>query len=309
MNNTWKPTIYCFVCSIICYVLYIASGVIFDSASLLALPVCITHFTAGYFFVSKTKGYYRFWSLLAILAPFTLVILFTLLFVKGTLTNMLCIPIAGFLFLWLGLLFTNRRKIEAYTIGGLCMLLYSFWGAAKISALIIWLLPDKVVNSNFTQVEKFYLHTPEGELIDNRVFKNKVVIFDFWASYCAPCFKAMPDFEKSFRAHQAESDVIFVSLNIKSDKDKSDYLRNFTSATKYTFPIMAASDSLIKMMGVNTIPHYAVFSKEGKLIFNGSIFQQGFNKKIEYLISMARKNQPVAELSNLGTSELSIGAQ
>ncbi len=49
---------------------------------------------------------------------------------------------------------------------------------------------------------------------------DKVYIFNFWATYCKPCLKEMPDFQRVAAESKGKIEVVFVSLDFVKDRDK-----------------------------------------------------------------------------------------
>jgi thiol-disulfide isomerase/thioredoxin len=59
----------------------------------------------------------------------------------------------------------------------------------------------------------------EGEVFDTRKLKDKVLIVDFWASWCQPCLEAMPVIEKVALSFAGQP-VVLISVNTGEDRDK-----------------------------------------------------------------------------------------
>ncbi len=92
--------------------------------------------------------------------------------------------------------------------------------------------------------------------------KDKIVVVEFWATWCPPCRKSIPHL-KTMNAKLKDKNVVFVSLT-NEDKD---------TVTK--FNVKAGMDWLVGIgsnsasdYGVNGIPH-AFIVKEGKVIWQG----------------------------------------
>ncbi len=64
--------------------------------------------------------------------------------------------------------------------------------------------------------------------------RGKVVLVDFWASWCAPCREEMPVLERLYRAHRSEGLVI---LGISQDRT-AENMRSFVARTPVSFPLV-----------------------------------------------------------------------
>ena len=98
--------------------------------------------------------------------------------------------------------------------------------------------------------------------------KGKVIYIDFWASWCAPCKRSMPD-AKQLREEYKGKDIVFVYLafNDKEDvwkKDEQKLEVNYLSESYFITNSKTAQ--IIKDLNVSTIPRYLLYNKKGKLV-------------------------------------------
>jgi thiol-disulfide isomerase/thioredoxin len=80
----------------------------------------------------------------------------------------------------------------------------------------------------------FTVETPEGEPLGLADFKGKVVILDFWATWCGPCLSSMPKLEKLYQRVK-DQNVEVLSLNVYDDKDAFRTWITENRGTKYNF--------------------------------------------------------------------------
>ncbi|MCL2196590.1 MAG: TlpA family protein disulfide reductase [Treponema sp.] len=101
-------------------------------------------------------------------------------------------------------------------------------------------------------------------------FKGKVVILNFWATWCPPCRAEMPSMEKLYNQFKAQG-LEMLAVNIA---EKNNTVNQFIKNNHYTFPVMMDSDRRISSIyGIEAIPTTYIIDREGKIIgrITGSI--------------------------------------
>lgn len=74
----------------------------------------------------------------------------------------------------------------------------------------------------------FTLTTFEGETIKLSDLRGKVVVLNFWASWCKPCEQEAADLEAAWRMYQPDGDVVFIGIDWTDTEPKAmEYLRKF----------------------------------------------------------------------------------
>ena len=120
-------------------------------------------------------------------------------------------------------------------------------------------------------------------------FKNRVVILNFWATYCIPCRTEMPDLaaiQNEFAAFGVQ--VIGVSTDTAEDRNK---VLQFVRETKITFPIWVggSTENMIRFGLGAALPGTVVIGRDGRVVkvISGVINPGELRKQIEALIAVA----------------------
>jgi thiol-disulfide isomerase/thioredoxin len=99
--------------------------------------------------------------------------------------------------------------------------------------------------------------------------KGKVVILEFWATWCPPCRDSIPHLNKLY-ASLKDKGLEIVGV---TDEDKRT-IREFTKKVPMDYPVaIDRDDKLSKAFGVRGIPHAVVADRTGKIVWEGHPMQ------------------------------------
>jgi thiol-disulfide isomerase/thioredoxin len=94
---------------------------------------------------------------------------------------------------------------------------------------------------------------------------GKIVVIDFWATWCGPCKMAMPHLDDLYKKY--EKDVVVIGI---SDEKETD-VKNFIKQAKHSYPQAIDQKATIKSaLGVQGIPHVVVLSTDGVIRWQGN---------------------------------------
>ena len=105
-----------------------------------------------------------------------------------------------------------------------------------------------------------------AELADGGTFEmadlqGKVILINFWATWCGPCVGEMPAFQSLYKDYADNPDVAIVAVDVEEKKKTVDY---FAETNHYTFPIAYDEDGKIGMQyPTSGIPYTVIVGKDG----------------------------------------------
>jgi thiol-disulfide isomerase/thioredoxin len=107
---------------------------------------------------------------------------------------------------------------------------------------------------------------PEGKSHRLDEWKGKVLIVNFWATWCPPCLKEMPEFVQ-LQNELGEKGLQFVGIAI----DDAQSVRDFLASAPVNYPILIGEDGGADWAAglgnlMNILPFSAVFDRSGRLV-------------------------------------------
>ena len=115
-----------------------------------------------------------------------------------------------------------------------------------------------------TGAPEFALRKLEGGTVRLSEHKGKVVVLDFWATWCSPCVEEMPHLVKVVK--ELEPDVAFVAIN-QDDPGSDGVVEKFaTQTTPGLKPYVAmADDDVVVSYGITQLPTMVIVDRDGKI--------------------------------------------
>ena len=122
-------------------------------------------------------------------------------------------------------------------------------------------------SQNTPEAPNFELETLDGEVVRLTDYRGKVVLLNFWATWCGPCRKEIPDFVELTEDKDPEK---FVILGVAVQSGSKEKISEFAQKNNMNYPVLYGANSYImKMLGwygnIRSIPTTFLIGPEGKV--------------------------------------------
>lgn len=119
----------------------------------------------------------------------------------------------------------------------------------------------------------FTLKSREGKNIKLSELRGKVVMLNFWASWCGPCRQEMPLLEKIYKKYQR---LGFTLLGVNVEQD-SNAAKNYLKDIKVSFPILFdTTNKTSKLYNVSAMPTTIIIDRNGNMRFLHKGYKPGY---------------------------------
>ena len=125
-------------------------------------------------------------------------------------------------------------------------------------------------DSGTTETEKAYandftLLDLEGNEVSLHDFEGKIVVLNFWATWCPPCRAEIPDFVDTYNAYK-DKGVQFLGISDDDVKSLNDFIKEY----KINYPTLidGSKDTIMGKWGITAIPTTFVLNGSGEVFFN-----------------------------------------
>ena len=136
---------------------------------------------------------------------------------------------------------------------------------------------NKSTNSNLKPAIDFELSDLEGKTVKLSDYKGKIVFVNFWATWCPPCMKEMPEFNEASKEFDKNGDAILLAVNLTTggaQRETEEKVRKFIDDTGYTMKVLLdKTGKVADQYKIYSIPTTYVIDQDGNVItyYEGAI--------------------------------------
>ncbi len=134
------------------------------------------------------------------------------------------------------------------------------------------------------KAENFTVHSINGKTFTLSSLKGKIVVLNFWATWCGPCKLEIP-FISKLPEHFSDSNVVFLAITDEDSARVSKFLKSRT----FKYNVCFKGNDASKIYNIKAIPTHIIIDKNGYIRFKHVGYIPGIEKKIEMEINLLLK--------------------
>ena len=134
---------------------------------------------------------------------------------------------------------------------------------------------------------RFLSMTPEGKKMGNDDLKGKLVVLNFWATWCPPCRLEMPSMERLYQEFKGEG-LEIVAINFM-EREKA--IKLFLKENGFSFPVLLdKKGEIARNYGVHGLPVTYLIARNGNLLARSVGYKDWYKPETRQLISTLLKD-------------------
>jgi peroxiredoxin len=120
----------------------------------------------------------------------------------------------------------------------------------------------------------FTLESRDGGQVSLASLKGKVVMVNFWATWCVPCRQEMPHLQALYERYNS---LGFELVAVNVEKNKAEEVRKWLEETPVTFPVLFdPNNQVTKLYKVQTMPSTVLVARDGTMRFIHHGYKPGY---------------------------------
>lgn len=134
----------------------------------------------------------------------------------------------------------------------------------------------------------FTMNDQNGKSLSLQQYRGKVVVLDFWATWCGPCRRALPHFKELWEKYKSK-DVVFIGVSLDKDLNKwKQFIKDENMSWLHVADGKFWENAVAQQYGVESIPSVWVLDKSG--VIQGKNL---YGSSVESSIEQALKTAPL----------------
>jgi len=156
--------------------------------------------------------------------------------------------------------------------------------ASVLLAVLVIALSVSRAADNPQPAPGFSLKTADGKGIELSKLKGKVVVVNFWATWCGPCRAEIPGMLEVYEKYKAKGlEIVGISL----DRNGWQVVTPYVQKSKITYPIVLGDESVVESYGgIEAIPTTFIVDRKGNIVDRhvGMVSKEAFEAMVKKVL-------------------------
>jgi cytochrome c biogenesis protein CcmG/thiol:disulfide interchange protein DsbE len=155
----------------------------------------------------------------------------------------------------------EKKKMPVWAIAGSFVILLAFLALLALGLRNAQEGPITIGQ----KVPPFELITFDGEIYDTGDYEGKVILVNFWASWCQPCESEAAELEQAWRMYESRGDIIFLGVDyVDTEPEARGYLTKFDVTYPNGPDLRTSISQMFRILGV---PETYIIDRRGRLAY------------------------------------------
>jgi thiol-disulfide isomerase/thioredoxin len=154
-------------------------------------------------------------------------------------------------------------------------------------SLLVHLSFSNRLQASSEKATPFTLEDLTGNPVSLSDFRGRVVVIDFWATWCHECETSSPQLEKVYRTYKDQG-VVFLGISLDEGSDAKKEVKSFVERFDLTFIVLMGNSKVAGDYYIKGIPTTYVLDRDHTIIarYEGSLYRLGemISSKIEDIL-------------------------
>lgn len=137
-------------------------------------------------------------------------------------------------------------------------------------------------------VKAFHLQTLDGKYVDSESLKGRIVVMNYWATWCSSCVRELPDLEKLYQSYRNDPSVVIVAVDTDDPGTSDKTIQRFLLTHRITVPVVRGSE-YASSQGVTLLPHTWFLDTDARLSFQNSGYSDHLAEEFSWKIEAMRR--------------------
>jgi len=140
----------------------------------------------------------------------------------------------------------------------------------------------------------FSISRLDGTVVNSAEFRGRVVVLDYWATWCPACRREMPELEKLYQRYKGNRRVSFWAVDVQGNGETPEKAQAFMQNEGYTLPIALGSEKSSERLNPDGFPSLVIIDTTGRvrLIHTGYDRSEQFQAKLSAQIDTLLAEHP-----------------